>query len=304
MTSLNNSPNTAPPTSSPPLPPSPMVSTKKRVTRTYGSKRVEAPPSDEPLDADRSFATLVEDDVSISLSPAARLRGIDDNAVSSQDTKVDDNDDDDDDDGDEGKGDPARRPKHQWSWMAALDKLNEPDDETESTPALSIPQRSTGADASPSPPVSPGRGIKSKEEHTPPSPKRTRRLPLTTVRSDPRFSARASAEPEASGSDGDHSPSPFPPKQKRRTSGRIADQSVVEDSESDAPRASSSKSRGGRSNLEDVEIHDRTSPGPAKRKRRSTTGRKPTVKVKYHVTHSVGSCSRPNEGKAARGRRD
>ena len=282
MTSLNNSPNTAPPTSSPPLLSSPMVSTKKRVTRTYGSKRVEAPPSDEPLDADRSFSTLVEDEIPTSLSPVARSHRIDDNAVSSQDTKVDDDDE-------EEKDNFAGPPEYQWAWREALKKLDKPEDEMELTSALSVPRRSADAYASPSPPISPGRGAKSKGKRPSTSPKKPRSFPPPTVRSDSGLSARVSAEPEASGSDGERSPSPFPSKQKRRASARITDQPIVEDSESDAPRASSSKPRGGGFNLGDAGTNDRTSPGSVKRKRKATTGRKPTAKVKCHDIHSIRS---------------
>ena len=260
-----------------------MVSTKKRVARTYGSKRVEAPPSDEFPDADRSVGTLVDGDLPTSLSsPVARSRGIDENAVSSQDTKVGDDDD-------EEKDDSTEQPKHQWSWEAMLKELDESDDEAESTPAPPIPRGPVDADASSSHPTSPDRSAKSKGKRPSASPKKLRRLPLTAVRSDSRLSARASAEPEASGSDGEHPPSPFPPKQKRRTSGQMADPPVVEDSESDAPRASSSKSRGGKSNLGDMDTDDRASLGPAKRKRKTTTSRKPTAKVKCHDIHYIYS---------------
>jgi len=280
MTSLNNSPNTAPPTSSPPSLSSPMVSTKKRVPRTYGSKRVEAPPSDKSPDADRSFDTLLEGDISTSLSPIARSRGIDDNLVSSQDTKVDDGDDEEKD-----SGEP---PKHQWSWRAAIEKLDEPDDGDELTPTLPVPQRSVGVGASPSPPASLGRGAGPKGKRSSISPKKSQHPQMTAIRSGSRLSARVSAEPEASGSDGEHSPSPSPPKRRRRTPNRIADAPIVEDSESEAPRASSSKPRGSRFNSGGMDTSDRTSPNPPKRKRK-TTGRKPTAKVKRHDIHSVGS---------------
>jgi len=282
MTSLNNSPNTAPPTSSPPLLSSPMLATKKRVARTYGSKRVEAPPSDESPDADRSFSTLVDGDISISLSPPARSCGIDDNVVSSQDTKVDD-----DDDG-ENDGSP-KQPKHQWSWMAALKELAGSDDEAELTPALPILRSSADVDVAPSPLTSLGRGAKYKGKYLSTSPKKFQRLPLTTIRSDSSASARVSAEPKASGSDEGRSPSPSPPKQKRRTSGRTADAVVVEDSESEEPRASSSKSRGSRLNSVDLDANDCTSPDPPKRKRKAANGRKPTAKVNPHYLHSIGS---------------
>jgi len=279
MTSLNNSPNTAPPTSSPPLLSSPMVSAKKRVARTYGSKRVEAPPSDESPDADTSFGTLVDGDISTLLSPAARSNGIGDNVASSQDTKVDD-----DDDGD----DSPKQQKYQWSWVAALKELTD-SDEAELTPAYPIPRRSADVDAAPSPPASRGRGAKSKGKYLSTSPKKFQRLPLKTIRSDSRASARVSAEPEASGSDGDRSPSPSPPKQKRHTSGRTGGAITVDGSDSEAPRASSSKSRGSRLNSVDMDANDRTSPDPPKRKRKTTTSIKPTAKVNPHYMHSIGS---------------
>jgi len=280
MTSLNNSPNTAPPTSSPPSLSSPMVATKKRVPRTYGSKRGEVPPSDESPDADRSFDTLLDGDISTSLSPVALSRGIDDNAVSSQDTKVDDGDDEEKD-----SGEP---PKHQWSWRAAIEKLDEPDDEDELPPTLPGPQRSVVVEASPSPPASLSRGAGSKGKRLSTSPKKSQRSQMTAIRSDSRLSARMSTEPEASGSDENRSPSPPPPKRRRRTPSRTADAPIVEDSESEAPRASSSKPRGSRLNSGGMDTSDRTSPDPSKRKRK-TTGRKPTAKVKRHDIHSVGS---------------
>lgn len=281
MTSLDDSPNTAPPTSSsPPLSP-PMVPTKKRVTRTYGSKRAEAPPPDESPDADRSFGTLVDGDTSISLSPAVPSSGLDDNLVSSQDTKVDDDEDEENDDSPE-------RPKHQWSWRAALKELDGSDNEAELTPAPPVPQRSADVNSSPSPPASHGRSAKSKGKHPSTSPKKPQRLPLTTIRSDSRASARVSAEPEASDSDRDRSPSPSPPKQKRRTSRRTADTAMVEDSESEAPHASSSKPRGSRLDSADVDGNDRMSLDPPKRKRKTTTGRKPTAKVNLYDIRSIG----------------
>ena len=282
MTSLNDSPNTVPPTSSSPPLSSPMVSTKKRVTRTYGSMRVEASPSDDPPDADRSFGTLVDGDVAISLSPTARSPGIDDNAVSSQDTKVDDDDD-------EEKVDSPKRPKHQWSWMTALKELSESDDEAESAPAPPIPRRPHSVDSSPSPPASRDRSAKSKGKRPAASPKKPRRLPLTTAHLDSRAFTRGSGEPETNDSDCDRSPSPLPPKQKRRTFGRTADAAAVGDSESEAPHASSSKPRGGRLDSADKDGNDRTSPGPAKRKRKTITGRKPTAKVNLYDMCSIDS---------------
>ena len=233
---------------------------------------MEAPPSDESPDADRSFGTLVDGDISITLSPAARSFGIDDNAVSSQDTKVDD-----DDEGE--KGDSPKRPNHRWSWMAALKELDDSDDEAESTPAPPVPRHSADVDPSPSPPASRSRGAKSKGKRSSVSPKKPYHLPSTTTRSGSRASARVSTELEASNSDGDRSPSPSLPKQKRRTSGRTTDPAVVEDSESEVPRASSSKSRGGRLDSAELDVNDRTSPGPAQRKRKSAIGRKPAAKV-------------------------
>lgn len=308
MTPLSDSPNTAPPTSSPPLQSSPMVYTKERVARTYGSKQMEAPPSDESPDADRSFGTLVDGDISTLLSPAPRSRGIDDNVVSSQDTKVDDDDDDDKDgstkqpkhqwswkaaleelsESDDEKGSSTKQPKHQWSWKAALKELSESDGEDEFTPALPVPRRSADVDASSSPPASRGRGAKSKGKRPSTSPRKPQRLPLTTTHS-PRLSARVPPEPEASGSDGEHSPSPLSPKQKLRTSGRMVNAHIVGDSESEAPHASSSKSRGSRFDSGDVDANDRRSPDPAKRKRKATTSRKPTAKVKCHDVRSAGS---------------
>lgn len=279
MTSLNNSPNTAPPTSSPLSLPSPMVATKKRVPRTYGSKRAEVPPSDESPDADRSFDTLLDGDISTSLSPIARSRGIDDNVVSSQDTKVDDGDDEEKD-----SGEP---PKHQWAWMAELEKLNG-SDEDELTPTLPGPQHSITADVSPSPPASLVRSAGSTGKRSSTSPKKSQRSQMTAIRSDSRLSARVSAKPEASGSDGEHSPSPSPPKRRRRTPSRVADAPIVEDSESEAPHASSSKPRGSRFKSGGTDVSDRASPDPPKRKRK-TTGRKPTAKVKHHDINSGGS---------------
>ena len=272
MTSSNNSPNTAPPTSSPP-PSSPrMVSTKKRVTRTYGSKRVEVPPSDESPDADRSFGTLVDGDTSISFSPVARTSGLDDNIVSSQDTKVDDDDD-------EEKVDSPKRPKHRWAWEAALKELDESDNEAKSTPALPVPQRSADVDGSPSS-ASHGRNAKSKG-------KKSQHFSLTTVRSDFRISTRVPAEPEASGSDRDRSPYPSPPGRKRRTSCRAVDTAVVEDSQSEASHPSSSKPRSSRLDSADVDGSDRSSLDPPKRKRKTTTGRKPTAKVNLYYIRSI-----------------
>jgi hypothetical protein len=257
-----------------------MNSTRKRVTRTYGSKRVEAPPPDESPDADRSFGTLVDGDISISLSPAARSRGIDVDVVSSQDTKVDD----DDDEGD----DSAERPKHQWSWREMLKKLSESDEEAELAPALPTPQRPPDVDPSPSPPASRGRGPKSKGKRSSSPPRDPQRLPLITTHPDFGLSARVSVEPETNDGDGDRSPS-LPSKRKRHTSGRMPDVPMIEDSESEAPRASSSKPRGGRFNSADVDANDRTSPDPVKRKRKTAAGRKPTAKVNYHDIYFVGS---------------
>ena len=280
MTSLNDSPNTAPPTSSP-LPVSPpMVSTKKRVTRTYGSKRVEAPPSDELPDADRSFGTLVDGDTSISLSPAVRSSGLDGNPMSSQDTKVDDDDD-------EEKDGSPKRSEHQWAWRVALKELEESDDEAESAPAPPVPRRSVDADSSLSPPASHDRGVKSKGKQPPASLKRPQHFPLTTLLSDSRASARVSAEPGVSDSDGEPSPSHSPPKQRRHTSRRTTDTAMVEDSESEAPRPSSSKPRGSRLDSADVDGNDRTSLEPPKRKRKITTNRKPTAKVNLYYTRSI-----------------
>jgi len=281
MTSLNNSPNTAPPTSSPPPPSPPMISAKQRATRSYGSKRVEALPSDEPPDADRSFGTLVDGDTSISLSPVARSHEIGDNIVSSQDTKVDDDDD-------EEKDDSPARPKHQWSWMEALKKLSESEDEAELAPAPPISRPPADIDPSHSP-ASRDRGAKSKGKRPSTSPRKPQRFPLTTTRSDSRASTRVSAEPEASGSDRERSPSPLPTKQKRRISSRMADAAMVEDSEPEGPRASSSRPRGHRLNSGDTNANFRTSPDPAKRKRKATTGRKPTAKVNCHDIRFVGS---------------
>ena len=281
MSSSNNSPNTVPSTSSSPPPISPMVPTNKRATRTYGSKREDAPPSDESPHADKSFGTLVDGDISITLSPVVRPLGIDDNTVSSQDTKVDDDDD-------EEKDDPPKQRRHQWSWEAMLKDLSESDEEAKPAPAPPAARRSAGVDGSPSPPTSRSRGTKSKGKHLPTSPRKSQRLPLTTIRSDSRASARVSAEPEASGSDGDHSPSPSPSKQKRRTTGRATDMAVAEDSDSEAPRASSSKPWGGRLGSVDMDGNDRTSPGPARRKRKTTTSRKPTAKVNLYDIHSIG----------------
>ena len=254
-----------------------MVSTKKRVARTYGSRRVEAPSSDEPPDADRSFGTLVDGDISISLSPAAGSGEVDDNVVSSQGTKVDDDDD-------EEKNDSPKGQKYQWSWMAALNELDESDDEADSTPALPVARRSADVEAPLSPPASRGRGGKSNGKRPSASPKKPQRLPLATIHSGSGVSARVSAEPEASGSDGDRSPSPSAPKEKRRTSGLMPDAAMVEGSESETPYASSSKSRGSRLNSADVDTNDGTSPEPAKRKRKTAAGRKPTVKVNRYDT--------------------
>ena len=274
MTSLNGSPNTAPPTSSPPLLSSPMVSTKKRVAQTYGSKRGEAPPPDESPDADRSFGTLVDGDISISLSPAARSIGTDDNGVSSQDTKVDDDDEEDCS---------PKQAKHQWSWMAALKELNDSDDEAEPTPALPIPRRSADVSTSPSPPASRDRNAKTKGRVSSASPKKAQRFPLITIHS------RVSTEPEASGSDGRRFPSPSSPKQKRRTSGRMTGLAIVEDSEPDVPRASSSKSQGSELDSSGASANHRPSPDPPKRRRKIATGRKPTAKVNRYDVHSIGS---------------
>jgi len=281
MTSLNDSPNTAPPTSSsPPLSP-PMLSTKKRVTRTYGSKRVEAPPSDETHDADRSFGTLVDGDTSISLSPAVRSSGLDDNVVSSQDTKVDSDDDEEKD------GSPKQQ-KHQWPWMALLKEPVESDDEAELAPVPPVPRRSPDVGSFPSPPASHGRSAGSKGKYPSVSPKKPQPFPLKTTRSDSRASTRVSVGPEASGSDRDRSSSPPLPKQKRRTSRRTTDTVIVNDSESEAPRASSSKSRGGGLDSAGVDGNDRTSLDPPKRKRKTTTSRKPTAKVNLYDIRSIG----------------
>jgi len=277
MTALNDSPNTVPPTSSPPALSSPMVSAKKRVTQTYGSKRAEEPPSDESPDADRSFGTLVDGDISISLSPAPRSIGINDNGVSSQDTKVDDDDEED--------GSPQRE-KHQWSWMAALEELNDHDDEAESASVPPISRRTADVNTLLSPPASRDRSSKHKGMLPSASPKKPQRLPLTTIRSE---STRASTEPEASSSDRDHSPSPSPPKQKRRTSGRMTGLVMVEDSEPDASRASSSKSQGSELDSSGAGACDRPSPDPPKRRRKITTGRKPTAKVNHYDIHSICS---------------
>lgn len=258
-----------------------MVPTNKRVTRTYGSKREDVPPSDESPDADKSFGTLVDGDISISLSPVVRPPGIDDNTVSSQDTKVDDDDD-------EEKDDSPKQRKHQWSWEAMLKDLSESDEEAKSAPTPPVTRRSAGMDGSPSPPASRSRGTKSKGKHLPTSPGKSQRLPLTAIRSDPRASARISIEPEASGSEGDHSPSPSPSKQRRRTAGRAADMVVAGDSDSEVPRASSSKLWGGRLGSADMDGNDRTSPGPAKRRRKTTTSRKPTAKVNLYCIRSTG----------------
>ena len=272
MSSSNNSPNTAPPTSSPPPLSPPMVSTKKRVTQTYGSKRIEAPPSDETPDADRSFGTLVDGDISISLSPATRSSGIDVRVVSSQETKVDEDEDDEKDDSHE-------QTKHKWSWMSALKESS--DDEGGSTPALPLAH----ADGSPSPPASRSRGVKSRGKRPSTSPKKPQRLQLTTVSSDSRTSVTASAEPETGGSDSDRFPSPLKPKQ--RPSRRTAGTAMVEDSESEVPLASSSKSRGNGLGPVDADANNRA-PLDSTKQKRKTTGRKPTAKVDRYDLHSIG----------------
>lgn len=264
MSSSNNSPNAVPPTSSPLLS-SPIVSAKKHVTRAYSSKRAEVP--DESPDADVSFGTLVDGDISISLSPAEHSRGTDDNVVSSQGTKVDD-----DDDGGEENKSPKQR-KHKWSWETELKELSDSDQEGGSAPTIPISHHD-----GPSPLASRGRSAKSKGKRPPASPKKPQHTPLKTVRSESRVPGRAAAEPEASGSDADCSP-PSPPKPKRRAPRRATDTAVIEDPDSDAPRASSSKSRGSRLNSADVDSNDLAPPGQTKRKRKTTTNRKPTAKV-------------------------
>ena len=281
MSSLNNSPNTIPFTSSSPPPISPMVPTKKRATRTYGSKREDASPSDESPDADKSFGTLVDGDVSIPLSPVVRPPGIDDNTVSSQDTKVDDDDD-------KEKEDSPRQQRHKWSWEAMLKELSESDEEAQPAPTPPVPRRSAGVDGSSPHPASRSRSTKSKGKHFSASPRKSQRLPLRTIRSDSRASSRVSVEPEASGSDGDNSPHPSPPKQKRRTVSRVTDTVIAEDSDSEAPRASSSKPWSSRLSSADMDGNDRTSPGPAKRKRKTTTSRKPTAKVNLYDIRYIG----------------
>lgn len=274
MSSTDNSPNTVPPTSSPLLS-SPMVSTKKRVAQTYGSKRAEAQRSDGSPDADISFGTLVDGDISISLSPAANSHGIDDNVVSSQGTRVDG-------DNEEEENSSPKQRKHKWSWETALNELSDSEEEGEVAPTVPIPH----ADRLPSPPASRGRSVKSKAKCPAVSPKKHQRLPLTTIRSDSRAPARVSAEPGAGGSDVDNSPSPSPPKPKRRVSPRRADTIMTEDLESEAPHASSSKSQGSRFSA-DVVAKDDPPLDSTRRKRKSTTGRKPTAKVNYHDIRSI-----------------
>jgi hypothetical protein len=270
MSSSNNSPNTAPPTSSPSLLASPMVYTKKRVVQTYGTRRAEQPPDESP-DADKSYGTLVDGDISISLSPAVRSRGIDDNVVSSQDTKVDEDDE-------EEHNSPKQR-KHKWSWEDALKDISDSDEEGGSAPTLLIPHTQG------SPPVLSGLSAKSKGKRPSVSPKKHQRLPLATVRLD----SRISAEPDASGSDADRSPPPSLPKLKRRASRRTADTTTIEDPESEVPRASSSKSRGGRLSSADVDTNDHAPPDSTKRKRKTTAGRKPTAKVNCLDTLYISS---------------
>jgi hypothetical protein len=276
MLSSNDSPNTAPPTSSSPLLSSPMVSVKKRVVQTYGSRRVEAQLPDESPDADRSFGTLVDGDTSISLSSMVHPRGIDENVVSSQDTKVDEDD--------EEEHNPKER-KHKWEWETMLKELSDSDEEGGSAPTFPIPH----ADRSPSPPALRDLSAKSKGKRPSVSPKKHQRLPLVTVHSGSKIPASPSVEPDASGSDADRSPPPLLPKSKRRASRRTADTSMIEDPESEAPRASSSKSRGSRLGSADVDTNDHAPPDSTKRKRKTTTSRKPTAKVNYHDTRSIGS---------------
>lgn len=271
MPSSNNSFNTAPPTSSSPLS-SPMVPSKKHAARTYGSKRAEVQLIEESPDADRSFGTLVDGDVSISLSPARHSRGTDDNVVSSQGTKVDEDN--------EGEDDSSKQRKHKWSWETELNELSDSDEEGESAPTLPIPH----AAGSLSPSTSRDRSAKSKGKRPSASPKKTQHFPLTIVRSDSRASGRASADPEVCGSDSDCSPSP--PK-KRRASRRTADATVIEDSDLEASRASSSKSRGISLNSADMDADDHPPPHSTKRKRKTATGRKPTAKVNRYYIRSI-----------------
>ena len=271
MSSSNNSPNTAPPTSSPPLS-SPAVSTNKRVNQTYGSKRAEARPPEESPDVDISFGTLLDGDVSISLSPAAHSRGIDGNVVSSQDTKVDEDN--------EEENDLPKQRKHKWSWEIELKELSDSDEEGESTPTFAIPH----ANDSPSRPPLMGLSAKSKGKRPSVSPKKSQ---LATVHSVSRASPKATAQPDVSGSDADCSPPPSPPKPKRRASRRTNDAAMVEDLESEAPRASSSKSRGSRLNSADADANDNPPSDPTKRKRKPTASRKPTAKVSCHDIASI-----------------
>lgn len=277
MLSSNNSPNTAPPTSSPPLLSSPMVSAKKRVAQTYGSRRVEAQPRDESPDADKSFGTLVDGDISISLSPMVHSRGTDENAVSSQDTKVDEDE--------EEERSPPKQRKHKWGWETLLKELSDSDEEGGSAPTLSAPQ----ADRPPSPPALRDLSAKSQGKRPSVSPKKHQRLPLVTPRSDSRISESVSVEPDGSGSDADRSPPPSLPKSKRRAPRRAVDTAMIEDPESEVPRASSSKSRGSRLGSPDEDTNDRALPDSTKRKRKAIAGRKPTAKVNYHDTRSTDS---------------
>lgn len=274
MSSSNNSPNTAPPTSSPPLS-SPMAPSKKRVTQTYGSKRAEAQLPDESSDADRSFGTLIGGDISTLLSPAAHSREIDDNIVSSQDTKVGGDN--------EGENNSPKPRKHKWSWETELKELSDSDEEGGPAPTHPI----SHAEDSPSPPASRDQSAKSKGKRPLASPKKPQRLPLTTVRSDSRVSVRGSAEPDASDSEADASLPPSPPGPKHRASRRTADTAMVDDPESEAPRASSSKSRSNGLNSADVDVNDPAPPDSTKRKRKAV--RKPTAKVNCHGIHSMNS---------------
>ena len=252
MSSSNNSPNTPPPTSSPPAPSSSMIYTGKRVTRTYGSKRVEALSPDDSPDADKSFGTLVDGDFLTPPPPSAHSRGIDGNVASSQETKVDEEEDS-----------SPKANTHRWDWK---DKLKELDSDEEHEP---IPH----VDGSPS--ALQDRSPRSKGKRPSISPKKFQRLPLADVRSDSRAPARISVEPE----DVDRSP---PPKPRRRISRKAANATAVEDSESEVPHASSSKSRGTRLNSADVDTNDRARSDSIKQKRKTTTGRKPTAKVSCH----------------------
>ena len=254
-----------------------MVSAKKRVAQTYGSRRAEAQPPEESPDADKSFGTLVDGDISISLSPMVHSRGIDENVVSSQDTKVDEDD--------EEERNPPKQKKHKWGWEALLKELSDSDEEGGSASTLPIPH----GDHSPSPRAVRGMSAKSKGKRPSVSPKKHKRLPLVTVHSDPRISSSAPAELDGSGSDVDRSPPPPFPEPKRRASRQAADTAMIEDPESEVPRASSSKSQGSRSGSADVDPNDHAPPDPTKRKRKTTARRKPTAKVNYHDTYSIDS---------------